>query len=150
MDALLDCNITALWSGATRAALRLEKSHEKISLDVIRTSLNSDKGWRLIRFPIDAGRLGMPFDGAFVCVSGLQFRVNAVEHAPIRLHLIAPPSGPALFRLQSPVDGENGTENVKRPAGQRHFIYLLRMKNQTMYHLNAGTGRERKGWEGVW
>ena len=52
-----------------------------------------------------------------------------VEQSPIYFHLVPPPRRPPLFRLQTPVDGEDGAQHVKRPTGQRHLVHLKARSN---------------------
>ncbi len=71
-------------------------------------------------------------------VLGFQLVMNDVEQAPIAIHLSLSPSRTPLFHLHPPVDGEDGTQDVETPAGQRHFVNLHNNNNR------ANTGAKSK------
>ena len=93
-----------------------------------------------VGFSVVDGRFGMPPDGALLSVPGLKLGMDeCVEQSPIYLHLVPPPRRPPLFRLQTPVDGEDGAQHVKRPTGQRHLVHLKAQQ----FVVNAHTRRTK-------
>lgn len=93
-------------------------------------------------------RFRMPANRALVeqAVLGFQLVMNDVEQAPIAIHLSLSPSRTPLFHLHPPVNGEDGTQDVETPAGQRHFVDLhIRIITAGQKHR----GKSKQEWSTI-